>query len=162
MILYETLDGVMEDSSEGVFFGFYGLRELVCEVMSDAADEGKWQILVLIRGDIDADEVNKTLAHEVFDIRIGKMVVDKLRQTGEETVCQRLTIDAIDDFRQRKFRFLLKFRLQILRQKSAVEVVQEALSHHGSTPLVAQNIPQGRCMLQDVLPVVKTGIRACA
>ena len=130
--------------------------------MSDAADERKWQILVLIRGNIDANEVNKALAHEVFDIRIGEMVVDKLRQTREETVCQRLTIDAVDDFRQRKLRFLLKFGLQIFRQKSAVEVVQEALSHHSSTPFVAQDITQGRCMLQDVFSVVKTRIRTCA
>ena len=39
VILYEPLDGVVEDGSKGVFFRFYGLRELVGEVMSDAADE---------------------------------------------------------------------------------------------------------------------------
>ncbi len=39
VILYEPLDGVVEDGSKGVFLGFYSLRELVGEVMSDAADE---------------------------------------------------------------------------------------------------------------------------
>ena len=92
MIFHEALDGVAEYGSEGVFFGFYGLRELVCEIMSDAADEGKWQILVLIRGNIYADEVDKALAHEIFNIWIGEMVVDKLRQAREKTVCQWLTI----------------------------------------------------------------------
>ena len=115
MILYETLDGVMEDSSEGVFFGFYGLRELVCEVMSDAADEGKWQISMLIRGNIDANEVDKALAHEVFNIRIVEMIVNKLRQTRQKTVRQGLTIDAIDDFWQPELRLFLKFCLQIFR-----------------------------------------------
>jgi hypothetical protein len=113
MILHQTLYGIVEDGSEGVFLGFDGLRELVCEVMSDAADEGKWQILVLIWGDIDTDEVDKALTHEVFDGRIGEMVVDELREAGEKTVCQRLTIDAIDDLWQRKLSLLLKFGLQI-------------------------------------------------
>ena len=140
MIFHETLDGVTEDGSEGISLGFYGFRELVCEVMGDAADEGKWQVLMLIRGNIDADEVDKALSHEVFDGRIGEMIVDKLRQTREETVCQRLTIDAVDDLWQRKFRVLLKFSLQIFRQKSAVEVMQETLAKHGSAPLVAQDI----------------------
>ena len=39
MILYEPLDGVVEDGPEGVFLGFYSLRELVGEVMCNAADE---------------------------------------------------------------------------------------------------------------------------
>ena len=39
MILYEALDGVVEDGPEGVFLGFYSLRELVSEVMCNAADE---------------------------------------------------------------------------------------------------------------------------
>ena len=101
VIFHETLDGVTEDGSEGVSLGFYGFRELVEEVMGDAADEGKWQVLMLIRGNIDTDEVDKALSHEVFDGRIGEMVVNKLRQTREETVCQRLTIDAVDNLRQR-------------------------------------------------------------
>ena len=162
MILYEALNGIVEDGSEGVFLGFDGLRKLVCEVMSNAADKGKWQILMLVWGNIDADEVDKALAHEVFDGGIGEMVVDELRQTREKTVCQRLTIDSVDNLRQRKLRLLLKFVLQIFRQKSAVEVMQEALSHHSSTPFVAQDITQGRCMLQDVHSVVKTRIRTCA
>ena len=81
VIFHETLDGVTEDGSEGVPLGFYGFRELVCEVMGDAADEGKWQVLVLIRGNIDTDEVDKALSYEVFDGRIGEMVVDEFRQT---------------------------------------------------------------------------------
>ena len=101
VIFHETLDGVTEDGSEGVSLGFYGFREFVEEVMGDAADEGKWQVLMLIRGNIDTDEVDKALSHEVFDGRIGEMVVNKLRQTREETVCQRLTIDAVDNLRQR-------------------------------------------------------------
>jgi hypothetical protein len=32
MILHQTLYGIVEDGSEGVFLGFDGLRELVCEV----------------------------------------------------------------------------------------------------------------------------------
>ena len=39
VILYEPLDGVVEDGPEGVFLGFYSLRELVGEVMCNAADE---------------------------------------------------------------------------------------------------------------------------
>ena len=162
MIFREALDGVVKDGSKSVFLGFHSLRELIGEVMGDAADEGKWQILVLIRGNIDANEVDKALAHDIFNGRIGEMVVNKLRQTGKETVRQRLTIDAIDNLRQIKFLLFLKFSLQIFRQKSAVEVVQEALAQHGSTPFVTQDITQGRRMLQDVLPIVKTGIRACA
>lgn len=123
MIFREALDGVMKDGSKSVFLGFHSLRELIEEVMGDAADEGKWQILVLIRGNIYADEVDKALAHEIFNIWIGEMVVDKLRQTRKKTVCQRLTIDAIDDLRQRKLCFLLKFCLQIFRQQTAVEVM---------------------------------------
>ena len=133
MILHEALNRVVEDGSKGIFLGFYGLRELVCEVMSDAADEGKWQISMLIRGNIDANEVDKALAHDIFDGWIGEMIVNKLRQTGKETVRQRLTIDAVDDLRQIKFRLFLKFCLQIFRQKSAIEVVQEALAQHGYT-----------------------------
>ena len=70
MILRETFDGVMEDGSKSIFLGFDGLRELVCEVVSDAADEGKWQILMLIGGNIYANEVDKALTHEIFDGRI--------------------------------------------------------------------------------------------
>ena len=82
MILHETFDGVVEDGAEGISFGFHGLCELVGEVVSDAADEGKWQVLVLIWGDIDADEVDKALSHEVFNSRIGEVVVDELCQAG--------------------------------------------------------------------------------
>ena len=39
MIFREALDGVVEDGPEGVFLGFYSLRELVSEVMCNAADE---------------------------------------------------------------------------------------------------------------------------
>ena len=78
MILHETFDGVVEDGADGIFFGFYGLCKLVAEVVSDAADEGKWQVLMLIRGNIDTDEVDKALSHELFDGRIVKVVVDEL------------------------------------------------------------------------------------
>ena len=62
MVLYEALDGVVKDGAEGVFLRLYGLCKLICEVVSDAADEGKWQISVLIGGNIDANEVDKALA----------------------------------------------------------------------------------------------------
>ena len=115
MVLYEALDWVVEDGAKGIFFGLDSLCKLICEVVSDAADEGKWQISVLIGGNIDADEVDKALAHEVFDIRIVEMIVDKLRQTRQKTVRQGLAIDAIDDLRQPELRLFLKFSLQIFR-----------------------------------------------
>lgn len=140
MILYKTLDGVVENGTEGVFLRLDGLRKLVFEVVGDAANERKWQILVFIGSNIDADEVDKALADEVFDGRIRQVIVNKLRQTRQKTVRQGLTIDAIDDLRQRKLRLFLKFHLQIFRQKPTIEVVQEALAHHSPTPFVAQNI----------------------
>ena len=49
MILYETLNGIVEDGSEGVFLGFDGLRKLVCEVMSNAADKGKMADILSVK-----------------------------------------------------------------------------------------------------------------
>ena len=99
MVLCQTLNGIVEDGSEGVFLGFDGLRELVCEVMSDAADEGEREIPVLIRSNVDPDKIDKTLAHHPLNGRIREVVVDELGQTCEEAISQGLTIDAIDDLR---------------------------------------------------------------
>lgn len=78
MIVYQSLDRIAEDGAEGVALRLDSLGKLVCEIVCDAADKRKREILMLVGSNIDTDEVDEALSHKILDSRIIEMVVDKL------------------------------------------------------------------------------------
>lgn len=111
MVTDKSIYGTLKDSAKRESLGISSLCKLLPEMPGYAADERERQILAAIGKDVDMDEIDEVLAHQITQLGFVKVAVDELRETGEKTVCKGLPIDTVDQFGHRKscFTFKTKF-----------------------------------------------------
>ena len=144
MVANKATKRTLKDVSNLVIHVFCSIAKQVLIVPSHTSNERNGQIFVLIRLYMIGQEVGKALLNQVLQAGKFQMATNKLRERSQPTVSQRLTINAIDNLRQRQTGFLLKHLHQLLFQNTPIKIVNQTLTQHGSTTLVAYNITQGR------------------
>ena len=79
MIGYKAVDGAAQDGSDGEALGGSCLRELLAEVVGNAADEADGQVCSLILSDIAAEEVAEAADDHLAQFGHVKMLMDEGR-----------------------------------------------------------------------------------
>jgi hypothetical protein len=158
VILQEAGHRTLEDGAKLEAFKTGGLAKFVLEIPGDTADTGNGELTTAVRRDMTRKEGTEIVYNEVVDGFHVDVGMNELGERTEESVGQRLTVHTIDDNGQRKPRLCLKVGLELIRQSTAIEIMQKPFAKHCPTPFVTYDITQSRRVLNNRFTIIKTRI----
>ncbi len=163
MIVDQSFHRCLDDPAQGHSLRLEGFLQGIAIEIGDGTIESDRQLVpMVILLDIADEEASESSDHQVLDTGFREVFLQEGHETCQEAIGQFLAVDTVDDLCLREVESRMEALADRRGQLMLQHIPHQGLPQDGPTALIAEDKAQWRYILRDSLPIIGTGITACA